>query len=129
VQELQKHIVNLESRQEIKQDLPKPSAPQSEGVASQAAASQQQTITTDDRNVLDFVRGATINLGADGYNGYNLNRPVGRVNLLRAYDVTHNSFRIEPEECGQPATANDRKFADGFLMRNGAEIIRTNHSS
>ena len=128
MQELQKHIVNLESRQEIKQDLPKPSAPQSEGIVSQPAASQQQTITTDDRNVLDFFRGITINLGADGYYGYNLGCPVGRVNLLRAYDVT-NSFRIEPEECGQRATANDCKVADGFLMSNGAETIRINHSS
>ncbi len=30
----------------------------------------------------------------DGYYGYNFNAPVGRVNLLRAYDVTSNSFNL-----------------------------------
>jgi hypothetical protein len=30
----------------------------------------------------------------DGFYGYNVNKPVGRVNLLRAYDVTSNSFSI-----------------------------------
>lgn len=36
----------------------------------------------------------TINLHFDGYYAWNGNRPVGRVNLLRAYDVTSNSFSI-----------------------------------
>ena len=30
----------------------------------------------------------------DGYYGYYFNEPVGRVNLLRGYDVTSNSFNI-----------------------------------
>jgi hypothetical protein len=30
----------------------------------------------------------------DGYYGYNFNRPVGRINLLRAYDVLSNSFSL-----------------------------------
>ena len=30
----------------------------------------------------------------DGYYGYNFNGPVGGVNLLRAYDVTSNSFNL-----------------------------------
>lgn len=38
--------------------------------------------------------GTTLNFSFDGYYGYNFNRPVGRVNLLRAYDVTSNSFSI-----------------------------------
>lgn len=47
-----------------------------------------------DRRLLDFFRGTTINLTFDGYYGYNFNRPVGRVNLLRAYDVSSNSFSL-----------------------------------
>lgn len=47
-----------------------------------------------DRSVLDFFRGTTINLTFDGYYGYNFNRPVGRINLLRAYDVSSNSFSL-----------------------------------
>lgn len=39
-------------------------------------------------------RDTTINLAVDGYYGYNFNQPVGRVNLLRAYDVSSNSFSL-----------------------------------
>ncbi len=42
----------------------------------------------------NLFRGTTLNLGVDGYYGYNFNQPVGRVNLLRAYDVTSNSFNL-----------------------------------
>jgi hypothetical protein len=30
----------------------------------------------------------------DGYYGYNFNKPIGRINLLRAYDVQSNSFSL-----------------------------------
>ena len=36
----------------------------------------------------------TVNLGLDGYYGFNFNNPVGRVNLLRAYDVLSNNFNL-----------------------------------
>ncbi len=38
--------------------------------------------------------GTTINLDLDGYYGYNFNHPIGRTNLLRAYDVSSNSFSL-----------------------------------
>ena len=44
--------------------------------------------------MLSFFRGTTLNFGIDGYYGYNFNQPVGRVNLLRAYDVSSNSFSL-----------------------------------
>jgi hypothetical protein len=47
-----------------------------------------------DRKLLDFFRDSTINLGLDGYYAYNFNSPVGRVNLLRAYDVLSNNFSL-----------------------------------
>ena len=47
-----------------------------------------------DEATLGFFRGTTLSFGLDGYYGYNFNAPVGRVNLLRAYDVTSNSFNI-----------------------------------
>lgn len=40
------------------------------------------------------LRGTTFGFGVDGYYGYNFNAPIGRVNLLRAYDVTSNSFNL-----------------------------------
>lgn len=48
----------------------------------------------EDRGVLDFFRDTTINLMLDGYYGYNFNKPVGRVNLLRPFDVLSNSFSL-----------------------------------
>jgi hypothetical protein len=58
------------------------------------SASQAQTLSSDDRGVLDFFRGTTINATIDGYYGYNFNRPIGRINLLRAYDIQSNSFSL-----------------------------------
>jgi hypothetical protein len=48
----------------------------------------------EDRNTLASLRNTTINLGLDTYYGYNFNHPVGRVNLLRAYDVFSNEFSL-----------------------------------
>jgi Putative beta-barrel porin-2, OmpL-like. bbp2 len=38
--------------------------------------------------------GTTLNFTLDGYYAYNFNRPYNRVNLLRAYDVSSNSFSL-----------------------------------
>src|SRR6185369_1184388 len=43
---------------------------------------------------LDWLRDTTINASFDGYYLWNFDRPVGRVNLLRAYDVTANNFSV-----------------------------------
>jgi hypothetical protein len=51
-------------------------------------------LSSTDRKNLDFLRDTTINLGLDSYYGYNINNPVGRVNLLRAYDVSSNEFSL-----------------------------------
>jgi hypothetical protein len=48
----------------------------------------------EDSKVLGFFRDATINVALDGYYAYNFNNPVGRVNLLRAYDVLSNEFSL-----------------------------------
>jgi hypothetical protein len=48
----------------------------------------------EDAPKLAFLRGTTFSFGIDGYYGYNFNAPVGRVNLLRPYDVSSNSFSI-----------------------------------
>jgi putative OmpL-like beta-barrel porin-2 len=67
----------------------------SERVASLSPTSEPApAVTTDDRKNLDFLRETTINLGLDTYYGYNFNNPIGRVNLLRAYDVLSNEFSL-----------------------------------
>ena len=53
-----------------------------------------QLMSAGERNTLDWWQGTTLNLTVDGYYGYNFNQPVGRVNLLRAYDVSSNSFSL-----------------------------------
>lgn len=53
-----------------------------------------QNLTSEDRKNLDLLQETTINLGLDGYYAYNFNAPVGRVNLLRAYDVLSNEFSL-----------------------------------
>ena len=54
---------------------------------SAASVPKQAYLNADDLKNLDFLRGTTINLALDTYYEYNFNHPVGRVNLLRAYDV------------------------------------------
>ena len=50
----------------------------------------------NDQGVPDFFRDTTFNVTFDGYYGYNFNKPAGRINLLRAYDVmSNNSERPE----------------------------------
>jgi hypothetical protein len=61
----------------------------------------------------DMLHGITINAMLDGYYEYNANSPVGRVNYLRAYDVSSNSFSLNQadlmvESAADPA--NDKRF-------------------
>ena len=43
---------------------------------------------------LTFANGTTLNFLLDGYYSYNFNDPIGRTNLLRAYDVSSNAFSL-----------------------------------
>jgi hypothetical protein len=61
--------------------------------ANQANA-VSSSLSPDDRKTLDFLHASTIDVGLDSYYAYNFNHPVGRVNLLRAYDVLSNNFSL-----------------------------------
>jgi hypothetical protein len=61
---------------------------------SQAASEQQTVLQTADRKALDFLHDTTLNVSLDTYYAYNFNDPVGRVNVLRAYDVLSNEFSL-----------------------------------
>jgi hypothetical protein len=57
----------------------------------------------------DLLLGVTINAMLDGYYEYNTNAPIGRVNYLRAYDVSSNTFSLNQadlilESAPDPAT-------------------------
>ena len=94
-------------------------------VRQQATASgQQQTasafatsLSAEDRWTLDFLRETTVNLYLDTYYDYNFNAPVGRVNLLRAYDVLSNNFSLN-----QAAVIFDREPDPGQGHRWGGRL-------
>ncbi len=76
-----------------------PDAPQGQAAVEnlRMAAAELQPLPVlkkEDAPTLRFFRDTTLNFGVDGYYGYNYNQPAGRVNLLRAYDVSSNSFSI-----------------------------------
>ena len=68
--------------------------PPTEGNQREPSATTSASFGGEDRKALDFLRDTTINLGLDGYYAYNFNSPVGRVNLLRAYDVLSNNISL-----------------------------------
>ena len=99
IERLESRINQIETERQIKAEpsAASISAPAVVPIAAAQTANAERkaaTLTDDDRGVLDFFRGTTFNLTVDGYYGYNFNRPVGGVNLLRAYDVTGNSFSL-----------------------------------
>lgn len=101
---MQDHIDKLEGEvRELKaivKGLQSSAAPTSNQATADRAvvpnvpAEQQNVVQAEDRKTLDFLRDTTINLGLDTYYAYNFNAPVGRVNLLRAYDVLSNEISL-----------------------------------
>ena len=57
-------------------------------------AEPQSPVPSQDGIALDALHQTTLNFGLDTYYAYNFNQPVGRVNLLRAYDVLSNEFSL-----------------------------------
>jgi hypothetical protein len=78
---------------EARQGQAKPPEQPQAAVAGEEVA-QRLVATKEDRRALDFLRDTTVNLNVDTYFGYNFNHPVGRVNLLRPYDVLSNLFSL-----------------------------------
>lgn len=119
VQQLREMVVELQHRLDTLQTVHTDAAT-STAIASDAAALRNASedlksgapttvITKEDRSTLNFLNGTTINIGIDGYYEYNFNAPIGRVNLLRAYDVSSNSFSLNQaslvvEHLPNPAT-------------------------
>src|SRR5262245_27477018 len=54
----------------------------------------QETVSRDQPTADDSLHGLQFGAALDTYYGYNFNHPIGRVNLLRAYDVTSNNFAL-----------------------------------
>jgi Putative beta-barrel porin-2, OmpL-like. bbp2 len=71
-----------------------PAVPHADVVADAPAAPAPTAAQTSTEQTLAFLRDTTINFNLDGYYEYNFNHPVGRVNLLRAYDVLSDEFSL-----------------------------------
>jgi hypothetical protein len=115
MEQLQRHLADLESEvaelkaemKEIRSTSPSPVASLGAGAVAahdlvdgnvapggSAAPQQSALLSAEDRTILNHLKGTTINVSLDTYYGYNFNNPVGRVNLLRAYDVSSNAFSL-----------------------------------
>jgi hypothetical protein len=123
VQRLQARVDELESKAGI-------SAPVSTGTAAveaapaasaQASATQPPATQPAAAPVLPqttgvlggILGGTTVNFLFDGYYGFNFNNPIGRVNLLRAYDVSSNAFSLNQADViveNAPDPANGKRF-------------------
>jgi Putative beta-barrel porin-2, OmpL-like. bbp2 len=51
-------------------------------------------VSEDERVYGDYLHDLKFGAVLDTYYGFNFNHPIGRVNLLRAYDVTSNNFSL-----------------------------------
>jgi len=81
-----------------------------------------QTLTSADRSTLDGLNGTTINMLFDGYYEYNFNNPIGRVNLLRAYDVSSNAFSLNQADLVMehaPDPSNGKRFGARIDLQYG----------
>jgi hypothetical protein len=81
--------------------------------APPAALATQEPASSGKSVIADLLRGVIINGVLDTYYEYNSNNPVGRVNSLRAYDVSSNNFSINQadlilESAADPA--NNKPF-------------------
>jgi hypothetical protein len=125
VAELKRVVKELQSNsQAAKASQDPPSEQLTSGVQPQSVSvsTQQATITSQDRKNLDFLRDTTINVALDGYYEYNFNAPIGRVNLLRAYDVLSNSFSLNQADVifeRVPDVADGRRFGGRLDLQFG----------
>ncbi len=90
VQKLQARIDELEARVKAEDAHAKQTAP----AIAQSAAPAPSPAPAPPAPEPASVAGTTINFLLDGYYAYNFNAPIGRVNRLRAYDVSSNNFSL-----------------------------------
>lgn len=92
---LEKKVAALEAGPAAKSGTPQPPAPvAAPGVSERTAVAASTQPDEDTKRGILGLPGTTLNFYFDGYYGWNFNRPVGRVNLLRANDVLGNNLSL-----------------------------------
>jgi hypothetical protein len=108
VAELKALILQMQTK--VSQEHPAPAAAaEADGQAADSPASPAAPAKV----AADLLHGMTINGMLDTYYEYNTNRPIGRVNLLRAYDVSSNNFSLNQADLmleSAPDAANGKNF-------------------
>jgi uncharacterized coiled-coil protein SlyX len=105
VEKLQARVSELEARVGT---FNQPAATSQAAAAPEAAPAPRPPPTG--RSLLG---GTTVNFLFDGYYGYNFNNPIGRVNLLRTYDISSNSFSLNQADLileNAPDPDNGKRF-------------------
>ncbi len=96
IEALDKRVAALEAALSRSPAAPAGSVPGSTATGAAATPAPAANVPTEEganRGILGLP-GTTLNFYFDGSYGWNFNRPVGRVNLLRANDVLSNSFNV-----------------------------------
>jgi hypothetical protein len=140
VEQLQKQVSDLQARLPAAQPsesvayqpptaLPVQSQPQATPQAQPAPQTtpsasdpSPKPATAETRNSFDLLGGTTINLLMDGYYEYNFNAPIGRANLLRAYDVSSNAFSLNQADLvleNAPDPSNGKRFGARLDLQYG----------
>ncbi len=129
VHQLQARVTNLEERLKVA-DAPAPPAPPEPPAATTpvvaaiqnvplppaqaaSAGNPQPAAASAPATASGILRGTTVNVALDAYYGYNFNDPIGRVNLLRAYDVSSNAFSLNQADLvleNAPDLASGKRF-------------------
>jgi len=115
VLKLQTRVEQLEAQRQGGNVSPPTALPGVQPVVAEKVptAAASGAAAPEDRGVLDFLRSTTLDIALDGYYGYNFNSPIGRVNLLRAYDVSSNAFSLNQANViikNDPDVAAGRRF-------------------
>jgi hypothetical protein len=97
VQKLQARVDELEGRSRVSNQpvvSDSSTAAPVQTSAPQGSPAQGSSASSASRSGTSLLGGTTVNFLFDGYYSYNFNNPIGRVNLLRAYDVSSNAFSL-----------------------------------
>jgi Putative beta-barrel porin-2, OmpL-like. bbp2 len=105
---------NIPAGAALASNSPDPTPPIATNATPQPLQSQPASANSSALpRIEDVLHGTTLNFLFDGYYAYNFNDPIGRVNLLRAYDISSNAFSLNQADIvleNAPDLANGRRF-------------------